>query len=121
MYSLSQDGYFSYQGRGDDMLKAGGLWVSPMEIEHTLMEHESVHECAVVGHEIEGLIKPFAYAVLNDEWRNQAQEELQKTLMEYLSGKLPKFKRPWGIRFVEDLPKTATGKIQRFKLRTPKK
>ncbi len=121
MYSLSQDGYFSYQGRGDDMLKAGGLWVSPMEIEHTLMEHESVHECAVVGHEIEGLIKPFAYAVLNDEWRNQAQEELQKTLMEYLSGKLPKFKRPWGIRFVEDLPKTATGKIQRFKLRTPQK
>lgn len=117
MYSLNQDGYFCYQGRGDDMLKAGGLWVSPMEIEHTLMEHDAVHECAVVGHEMEGLIKPFAYAILNEGWQNQSEQELQKTLMDYLSSKLPKFKRPWGVRFVEDLPKTATGKIQRFKLR----
>lgn len=117
MYSLSQDGYYTYQGRGDDMLKAGGLWVSPMEIEHSLMEHEAVHECAVVGHEIEGLIKPFAYAVLNEGWLDKPQDDLQKTLMDYLSIRLPKFKRPWGVRFVTDLPKTATGKIQRFKLR----
>lgn len=116
MYSL-RDGYFVYEGRGDDMLKAGGLWVSPMEIEHKLMEHESIHECAVVGHEVEGLVKPFAYAVLNEGWDKKPQEELEKILMEFLSDKLPKFKRPWGIRFVQDLPKTATGKIQRFKLR----
>ncbi len=117
MYSVSNDNYFTYQGRGDDMLKAGGLWVSPMEIEHALMEHEAVHECAVVGHEIEGLVKPFAYAVLNEGWTTEPENELQKTLMEYLATRLPKFKRPWGVRFVEDLPKTATGKIQRFKLR----
>ena len=117
MYSLTKDGYYTYQGRGDDMLKAGGLWVSPMEIEHTLMEHEAVHECAVVGHEIEGLVKPFAYAVLNEGWQDKPQDELQKILMDYLGSKLPKFKRPWGVRFTDDLPKTATGKIQRFKLR----
>ncbi len=117
MYSINEEGHFCYQGRGDDMLKAGGLWVSPMEIEHILMEHDAVHECAVVGHEIEGLVKPFAYAVLNEDWQGRPEQEMQATLMEYLSSNLPKFKRPWGVRFVEDLPKTATGKIQRFKLR----
>ncbi len=112
-----EDGYFIYQGRGDDMLKAGGLWVSPMEIEHALLEHEAVNECAVVGHEIEGLVKPFAYVVLNEEWDQEPEDHLDRKLLDFLAGKLPKFKRPWGIHFVNELPKTATGKIQRFKLR----
>jgi len=116
MYS-QQDGYFTYQGRGDDMLKAGGLWVSPVEIEYALLEHEAVNECAVVGQEIEGLVKPFAYVVLNGAWSQKANEELSLELLDFLSHKLPKFKRPWGVNFVDDLPKTATGKIQRFKLR----
>ncbi len=113
-----EDGYFTYQGRGDDMLKSGGLWVSPMEIEHALLEHEAVNECAVVGHEREGLVKPFAYVVLNEGWGNRPDNHLDKKLLDFLSDKLPKFKRPWGINFVNELPKTATGKIQRFRLRS---
>lgn len=119
MYS-SEDGYYTYQGRGDDMLKAGGIWVSPMEIEYTLMEHPAVNECAVVGHKVEGLEKPFAYVVLHESPEGGASEKLTKELMEFVAGKLPKFKRPWGIHYVDDLPKTATGKIQRFKLRQAK-
>jgi benzoate-CoA ligase family protein len=116
MYS-SQDGYFTYQGRGDDMLKVGGIWVSPMEIEYALVEHMAVNECAVVGHDVEGLSKPFAYVVLHEPCDPGETEKLSKQLIEFVGQKLPKFKRPWGIHFVDTLPKTATGKIQRFKLR----
>lgn len=114
MYS-SKDGYFEYQGRGDDMLKVGGIWVSPMEIEYALIEHPAVNECAVVGAKVEGLVKPFAHVVLNEA--TPADEELKKAIMEFVAGKLPKFKRPWAINLVDSLPKTATGKVQRFKLR----
>ncbi len=116
MYSSEGD-YFTYQGRGDDMLKAGGIWVSPMEIEYALMAHQAVNECAVVGHKVEGLEKPFAYVVLNEAFAGGPEEKLKEELMEFVSGQLPKFKRPWGILMVDELPKTATGKIQRFKLR----
>lgn len=116
MYS-QEDGYFVYQGRGDDMLKAGGIWVSPMEIEYALIEHPAVDECAVVGHKVEGLEKPFAYVVLNEAHASATKETVSKELLEFVGQKLPKFKRPWGIHFVDELPKTATGKIQRFKLR----
>jgi benzoate-CoA ligase family protein len=119
LYS-QQDGYFTYQGRGDDMLKVGGLWVSPMEIEYALAEHEAVHECAVVGHDVEGLLKPFAHVVLNEAARPRAKEHLQRELLDFVAERLPKFKRLWGIRFADDLPKTATGKIQRYKLRQQK-
>jgi benzoate-CoA ligase len=118
MYSRD-NGYFIYQGRGDDMLKVGGIWVSPMEIEYVLIEHAAVSECAVVGHEVEGLQKPFAYIVLNQSYDAAGREKLAGELLEFVSQKLPKFKRPWGIKFVDELPKTATGKIQRFKLRKP--
>ncbi len=116
MYSR-EDGYFTYHGRGDDMLKVGGIWVSPMEIEYTLMEHGAVSECAVVGQEVEGLIKPFAYVTLNDRPDIGDKAQLSAELIEFVAAKLPKFKRPWKIYFVEDLPKTATGKIQRYMLR----
>lgn len=112
-----ENGCFIYQGRGDDMLKVGGIWVSPMEIEYVLIEHPSVNECAVVGHEVEGLVKPFAYVVLHGTIDTAGEEQLSGELMTFVAERLPKFKRPWGIRFVEELPKTATGKIQRFKLR----
>ncbi|MGC8602658.1 MAG: benzoate-CoA ligase family protein [Desulfomonilaceae bacterium] len=117
MYSQN-DGYFTYQGRGDDMLKSGGLWVSPMDIEQALLEHEAVYECAAVGREIEGLVKPFVYVVLNEGWDQESGDQLKRKLLDFVAEKLPKFKRPWGIFFVNDLPKTATGKIQRFKLRS---
>ncbi|HMK35119.1 MAG TPA: benzoate-CoA ligase family protein [Desulfomonilaceae bacterium] len=116
MYSC-ENGCFVYQGRGDDMLKVGGIWVSPMEIEYVLIEHAAVSECAVVGHEVEGLIKPFAYVVLNQGAKESDPELLTKELVDFVAKRLPRFKRPWDIHFVDDLPKTATGKIQRFKLR----
>ncbi len=115
---IQKDGYFSYQGRGDDMLKVGGIWVSPVEIENVLIEHEAVHEAAVVGHDVEGLSKPFGYVALNEAFRDRAGgEELSSELLEFVSARLPKFKWLRDVYFVEELPKTATGKIQRFKLR----
>lgn len=116
MYSRD-NGHFIYQGRGDDMLKVGGIWVSPMEIEYVLMEHPAVNECAVVGREVEGLVKPFAYVVLNASDGSEDEQQMSLELMEFLASRLPKFKRPWGIRFLDSLPKTATGKVRRFKLR----
>jgi benzoate-CoA ligase len=118
MYSL-KDGYYSYQGREDDMLKVGGIWVSPVEIENVLMEHEAVNECAVVGQEIEGLIKPFAYVAPEKKYVATEKErvELSKRLLDFAGARLPKFKCPWGVHLTNELPKTATGKIQRFKLR----
>ncbi len=115
MYSRD-NGHFIYQGRNDDMLKVGGIWVSPIEIEYVLLEHPAVSECAIVGREVEGLIKPFAYVVLHENG-SSSNENLASELREFLAARLPKFKRPWGIHFSDDLPKTATGKIQRFKLR----
>ncbi|MBF0508518.1 MAG: benzoate-CoA ligase family protein [Deltaproteobacteria bacterium] len=119
MYSL-QDGYYTYQGRGDDMLKVGGIWVSPMEIEYALIEHRDVNECAVVGQKVEGLVKPFAYVVANVGPESAERDKLAADLLEFIGAKLPKFKRPWRIYFIDELPKTATGKIQRFKLRMNK-
>jgi benzoate-CoA ligase family protein len=115
MYSRT-NGCFTYQGRGDDMLKVGGIWVSPMEIEYMLIEHEAVNECAVVGHEVEGLVKPFAYVVMHQQSRDD-EEQLRRQLLQFVAERLPRFKRPWDIRFLGELPKTATGKVQRFKLR----
>lgn len=122
MYTQT-DGYFAYQGRGDDMLKVGGIWVSPVEIENVLMEHEAVNECAVVGQEVEGLIKPFAHVTLEERYADAEKDgsELIKGILEYAAGRLPGFKRPWGIFLTDALPKTGTGKIQRFKLRTSEK
>jgi benzoate-CoA ligase family protein len=118
MYA-QEDGYFTYQGRGDDMLKVGGIWVSPVEIENVLLEHHAVHEAAVVGHDVEGLSKPFGYIALNEEYREGSREDdgLAEDLIQFVSDRLPKFKWLRGVYFVDDLPKTATGKIQRFKLR----
>jgi len=122
MYS-QKDGYFVYQGRGDDMLKVGGIWVSPVEIENVLMEHGVVHECAVVGQEIEGLIKPFAYVVPETGLgaSEREREDLCRELIRHAGDRLPRFKCPWDVILSEELPKTATGKIQRFKLRTPER
>ncbi|OPY67695.1 MAG: Benzoate--CoA ligase [Syntrophorhabdaceae bacterium PtaU1.Bin034] len=119
MYS-QQDGYFRYQGRGDDMLKVGGIWVSPIEIENVLIQHRAVQEVAVVGHNVEGLSKPFAYVSVNDEYSTQGpkgSDGLSEELLSFVSERLPRFKWLHGVYIVEELPKTATGKIQRFKLR----
>jgi benzoate-CoA ligase len=115
-YVMDAEGYYTYAGRSDDMLKVSGQYVSPIEVESALIGHPAVLECAVVGKpDAEGLTKTMAYVVLR---AGQAPgEELCAELKTFVKGRLAPHKYPREIVFVEDLPKTATGKIQRFKLR----
>jgi len=116
-YYRDEAGYYWYCGRSDDMLKVGGMWVSPIEIENALMEHPAVLEAAVTGHaDRDGLMKPRAYVVLKSEY--QPSEQLKAELQTLVKNKLAPYKYPRSIEFVDDLPKTVTGKIQRFKLRS---
>ena len=115
-YTQDVDGYYWYSGRSDDMLKVGGLWVSPVEVENALMMHEAVLECGVVGHEDhDGLTKPLAFVVLAAG--ATGSPELAAALQQFVRERLAEYKRPRWVRFAAELPKTATGKIQRFKLR----
>jgi len=115
-YYQDADGYFWYCGRADDMLKVGGIWVSPVEVENTLVGHAAVFEAAVVGHEdTDRLVKPKAFIVLKDG--HAASPGLEDELKAFVKDKLAPYKYPRWIEFVPALPKTATGKIQRFKLR----
>ncbi|HEY1349332.1 MAG TPA: benzoate-CoA ligase family protein [Ktedonobacteraceae bacterium] len=115
-YSQDADGYYWYAGRSDDMLKVSGQWVSPVEVEAALIAHPAVLESAVVGAiDADELIKPKAYVVLNEGYA--ASDELASTLQSFVKERLAPFKYPRWVVFVSELPKTATGKIQRFKLR----
>ena len=115
-YTESADGYFTYGGRDDDMLKVSGIWVSPFEVESALASHAAVMEAAVVGQADEnGLTKPKAYVVLRPNVPHTA--ELSAALQQHVKAHLAPYKYPRWIEFVAELPKTATGKIQRFKLR----
>lgn len=115
-YFVDEDGYYWHAGRSDDMLKVGGIWVSPMEVESALISHPAVVECAVVGHEDQSeLIKPKAFVVLNKSFT--PSDSLATELIDYAQEKLAAYKRPRWVEFVDELPKTATGKIQRFRLR----
>ncbi len=116
MYYRDADGYYHNAGRGDDMMKVGGLWCSPFEIEARLIEHPKVLEAAVVGHkDDDGLTKPAAYVVLNDP--SDAGQATEQALVQHCRDGLAHYKYPRWFHFVKDLPKTATGKIQRFRLR----
>lgn len=118
-YYRDEEGYYWYCGRSDDMLKVGGMWVSPIEVENTLLEHPSVLEAAVTAQEdVDGLIKPRASVVLKSEW--QPSQELKQELQALVKSRLIAYKYPRWIEFVDELPKTVTGKIQRFRLRTDK-
>ncbi|MBS0517610.1 MAG: benzoate-CoA ligase family protein [Proteobacteria bacterium] len=115
-YRQDEDGYFIYEGRSDDMLKVGGIWCSPVEIENCLVGHPAVLEAAVVGHaDSEALIKPRAVVVLKQA--GDASAALTDELMALCKKTLAPYKYPRWIEYVPELPKTATGKIQRFKLR----
>jgi benzoate-CoA ligase len=115
-FSRDADGYYWYAGRADDMLKVGGIWVSPVEIENTLVEHPAVQEAGVIGRrDGDNLEKPMAYVVLAAGQLPSA--ELSLELQDFVRSKIAEYKRPRWIEFVEALPKTATGKTQRFKLR----
>ncbi len=115
-YTQTADDYYVYAGRSDDMLKVGGIYVSPAEVEAALITHSAVLEAAVVGKEDESkLIKPSAFVVLKPG--QQASETLAEEIKLHVKTKLAPYKYPRWLQFVPELPKTATGKIQRFKLR----
>lgn len=105
-----------YVGRGDDMIKVGGIWVSPIEVERTILQHDAVFECGVIGKADENnLIKPKAYIALKDGYEPNVQ--LQNEIKQFVKKQIAHYKYPRWIQFVSELPKTATGKIKRFKLR----
>jgi benzoate-CoA ligase family protein len=115
-YVRDADGYYTYSGRADDMLKVSGIWVSPFEVEQAVASHPSVLEAAVVGYaDADKLIKPKAFVVLKRA--EDASDALVAELQAHVKGQLAPYKYPRWIEFVRELPKTATGKIQRFKLR----
>lgn len=117
-YFQDEDGYYWYCGRTDDMLKVGGQWVSPIEVESALIAHPAVLEVAVVGDtDADELVKPRAYVVLKEGYASS--EALGDELKAFVKERLVPFKYPRWIEFVSELPKTTTGKIQRFILRTP--
>jgi benzoate-CoA ligase family protein len=116
-FSRDADGYFYYRGRADDMMKVSGMWVSPGEVENALLGHAAIAECAVVGNaDAVGLVRPVAYIVLRQSVTNTAGG-LDSEIYGWLRTRLPGFKCPQEYRFVKDLPRTATGKVQRFLLR----
>ncbi len=111
-----EDGYFHFAGRGDDMLKVGGQWVSPMEVEGRLVEHPLVLEAAVVARlDGNGLLEPCACVVLRNG--GAASAAVERDLREWMRAGLAHHKVPRAVEFVAELPKTETGKIQRFRLR----
>jgi benzoate-CoA ligase family protein len=117
-YFRDDAGYYHFCGRTDDMFKSGGNWVSPFDVETVLMEHPDVIEAAVVAHADEhGNIKPKAFVVLRNPADVSEHEHRERELQEFVKRKTEKWKYPRWITFTEELPKTATGKIQRYKLR----
>ncbi len=115
-YVRDSDGFYTYAGRSDDMLKVSGQYVSPIEVEAALMGHDAVLECAVVGKtDAQGLTKTVAYVVLRQG--HHAGAEVEADLKAFVKTRLAPHKYPREIHFTAELPKTATGKIQRFKLR----
>jgi 4-hydroxybenzoate-CoA ligase len=115
-YRIDEDGFYWCAGREDDMLKVGGIWVSPLEVENCLVENPAILEAAVVGHtDSKGLIKPKAFVVLREGF--EPSEELAEELKKWVLDRLAKYKYPRWIEFAEQLPKSSTGKIQRSRLR----
>ncbi len=115
-YTRDSEGLYYYCGRTDDMFKSGGNWVSPFEVESALITHETVLEAAVIAHADEsGNLKPMAFVVLKDGI--ETSDELAGQLQAFVKTQLELWKRPRWVKFVAEFPKTATGKIQRYKLR----
>ena len=115
-YSVDADGYYTYAGRSDDMLKVSGIYVSPIEVESALITHPAVLEAAVIGKpDEEQLVKPVAFVVLKGG--QPGSDALAEELRAHVKAQLAPYKYPRWIEFIDELPKTATGKIQRFRLR----
>lgn len=114
-YHRNRNGNFVYEGRVDDMMKIGGLWVSPIEIENRLMDHGAIHEAAVVSIVAHDVSRIKASVILTDGF--EPSDDLVTELQEWCKDSLLRYQYPHIVEFVEDFPRTATGKIQRFKLR----
>lgn len=115
-YYQDENGYFWYAGRANDMFKVNGRWLSPAEVESALIAHPAVREAAVIARDDEsGLTRPAAYVVVNSE--STPEDQLVHELQDWVAQKVGSYKRPTWIEFLPELPKTATGKLQRFKLR----
>ena len=112
---IEEDGYFTYQGRQDDLFKVDARWVSPAQVENALREHPAVRECGVTWRKLESLVKPVAFVVLNPGFA--ACAELERELRLFARARLPEHACPVLVRFQAELPRTNTGKIQRFRLR----
>jgi 4-hydroxybenzoate-CoA ligase len=114
-YVRETDGTYRYCGRADDMMKVGGIWVSPFEVEGAIVSHPAVLEAAVIGHaDADGLIKPKAFVVLKE---SASPADLHESLKDHVKSRIGPWKYPRWVEIVAALPKTATGKIQRFRLR----
>jgi acyl-coenzyme A synthetase/AMP-(fatty) acid ligase len=110
------DGYFWYAGRADDLFKVNGRWLSPAEVESALIAHPAIREAAVVARDDEsGLTKPAAYVVTNSGFI--PSDDLARSLQDWVAQTIGAYKSPRWVEFLPELPKTATGKLQRFKLR----
>jgi len=116
-FHVDAEGYYWYHGRTDDMLKVGGVFVAPSEIENCLLQHEAVVECAVIGHQSsEGLVKPKAFVVLREGYA--ASEETADGIKEFVKSRLALYKYPRWVEFVNSLPKNDRGKIDRKQLKS---
>jgi benzoate-CoA ligase family protein len=115
LYRVDEDGFYWYEGRADDMIKVRGEWVSPIEMENALLAHPSVQEVAVVGIPFDGTIRIRAVVVLAPG--NRESDELTAALQDWCKERLQRYKFPHHVTYVTELPKTTTGKIQRFQLR----
>ncbi|HKG58227.1 MAG TPA: benzoate-CoA ligase family protein [Pyrinomonadaceae bacterium] len=114
-FHVDEDGYYWYHGRTDDMLKVSGVFVAPAEIENCLLQHEAVLECAVVGHESEGLVKPKAFVVVREGFT--AADQLAEEIKQFVKDHIAIYKYPRWVEFVDSLPKNDRGKIDRKKLK----
>jgi benzoate-CoA ligase family protein len=114
-FHVDAEGYYWYHGRTDDMLKVSGVFVAPAEIENCLLQHEAILECAVVGHESEGLVKPKAFVVLREGFASS--EEISEEIKSFVKSKIAIYKYPRWVEFVSSLPKNDRGKIDRKKLK----
>jgi acyl-coenzyme A synthetase/AMP-(fatty) acid ligase len=115
LFVRDADGYFHFRGRADDLIKVSGVWVAPAEVEAALLQHERVAECAVVGVERDGLTLTSAYVVLRES--DRGSEALARELQDFVRARLAPQKYPREVHFAAELPKTASGKVDRRALR----
>jgi benzoate-CoA ligase len=115
-FHVDESGYYWYHGRTDDMLKVSGVFVAPAEIENCLLQHQAVLECAVVGHEADGLVKPKAFVVLREGF--ERADQLVEDIKQFVKNHIAVYKYPRWIEFVDSLPKNDRGKIDRRKLKS---